>query len=193
MKRSNLTPHLKIHLITCPIKHAFNTRVAQRNTPHQYQGPTTPGKLSRKDGTLEGNQGGYGGSGISNTINQATNGPPQGGGLPNPGDSVTGNKATITTQPRRREDIDTEDAARDTAGSVAEMAKAGVVGAMETGLKMGEMAKQTMDGMWGAAKKTTENVRDSVADDGGDNNNNNRNSKQKQVDDLRRGPRGYNY
>ncbi|KAL6554224.1 hypothetical protein OROMI_019897 [Orobanche minor] len=125
-----------------------------------HQGATTPERLSQKDGTLDGSEGGYGGSGISNAPNQAVG----------------------TRRPDRRED--TDDAARD----MAEMAKAGAVGALEAGLKFGEAAKQAMDGMWDAAKKTIESTRDAVADDGDINR-----TSGGQAEDPRRGPRGYKY
>lgn len=91
---------------------------------------------------------------------------------------------------RRREEVDVDAAARDT----AEMAKAGVVGAMEVGLKLGEMAKQTVDVMWDATRRTAETVRDSVADDSRnrgfddrhDDDRTRRTPAEKRVDDLRR-------
>lgn len=56
---------------------------------------------------------------------------------------------------------------RETADSVAQTAKVAAVGVVETGLRLGKMAKQTADGLWEAAEKTAENVRDSVADSRG--------------------------
>ncbi|KAL7087634.1 hypothetical protein ACP275_13G079400 [Erythranthe tilingii] len=128
-------------------------------------GGTTPGELSKKsDPAAEGSEGGYGGSGISNVASDyksASEGP---GSLGHGGPGNL-NRGNYKGGERRREEKDMEDAAGDAAASVAEMAKTGVVGAMETGLKMGEMAKRTMDGVWDATRKTTESVRDSVADD----------------------------
>ncbi|KAI3457440.1 hypothetical protein Pfo_014103 [Paulownia fortunei] len=137
------------------------------------KGGATLGKLSERDTTVEGSEDGYGGSGISST-NKAMEGF-QGLGHGGSGGSNNGGE-------QWREDMDMGDAARDMAGSMAEMAKAGVVGAMETGLKLGEIAKQTVDGMWDAAKKTTESVRDSVADDS-DNNDRRKQTSDKHVED----------
>ncbi|KAL2245436.1 uncharacterized protein LOC105165398 [Sesamum indicum] len=153
-------------------------------------GGANPGNLSEKDNAVGGSEGGYGGSGISSTENQQA-----GGARGGPGGWNAGTKAA-----RRRVDgevkggewrRDTEDAGRDTGGSVAEMAKAGAVGAMEAGLKLGEVAKQTMDGMWDAAKETTENVRDTVADDSETVDRRTRRSNDKHVEDLRRRGGGY--
>ncbi|GFP79664.1 hypothetical protein PHJA_000109900, partial [Phtheirospermum japonicum] len=152
---------------------------------NHFQGPTTPGKLSQnsKDWNLEGSEGGYGGPGISNTTNQAVGSSQAEGPTRDP--STGHYKVKLTTQPasgergRRREDME------DVASDVAETAKAAAVGALETGLKLGEIAKQAVDGMWDVAKKTTERVRDTVADDGNGN-------KQRRGEDLRGGPRGYN-
>lgn len=51
---------------------------------------------------------------------------------------------------------------RDTADSVADMAKEGAVKAMETGIELGEKAKQTMDIAWDGFKETTKNVKNAV-------------------------------
>ncbi|PIN15740.1 hypothetical protein CDL12_11636 [Handroanthus impetiginosus] len=149
---------------------------------------TTPGKLNQSvksgkgDATIEGSTGGYGGSGVSSTGNNST---AQEGGHGGFGTLVAKDR-------RRREDVDMEDAATGVAESVAETAKAGVVGATEAGLKFGEMAKETMDRMWDAAKETTENVRDRVAGIGDDDDNDPRNEgTDKHVEDLRRMERGY--
>ncbi|KAK4398368.1 Phytosulfokine receptor 2 [Sesamum angolense] len=150
------------------------------------KGCTNPGSLSEKDNTVEGSEGGYGGSGISSTENKPTV-----GGW-NAGTKAAGRKVDgeVKGGEWRR---DTEDAGRDTGGSVAEMAKAGAVGAMEAGLKLGEVAKQTMDGMWDAAKETTENVRDTVADDSETVDRRTRTSSDKHVEDLRRRGGGYGF
>ncbi|EYU44962.1 hypothetical protein ABFS82_13G072300 [Erythranthe guttata] len=154
-------------------------------------GGATPGELSKKsDPAAEGSEGGYGGSGISNVASDyklASEGP---GSLGHggPGNLNRGNYKG--GERRRREEKDMEDAA----ASVAEMAKMGVVGAMETGLKIGEMAKRTMDGVWDATRKTTESVRDSVADDDDDDDSGDYRRKpgsDKHVEDLRRRAGGY--
>lgn len=49
--------------------------------------------------------------------------------------------------------------------SVAQTARVAAVGAVETGLRLGKMAKQVADGVWEVAEKTAENVRDSIAED----------------------------
>lgn len=46
-----------------------------------------------------------------------------------------------------------------------EMVKAVAVGAIETGLELGRIGKQVMDGIWDPAEKTAHGVRDSIADD----------------------------
>ncbi|KAL8512369.1 hypothetical protein ACS0TY_018741 [Phlomoides rotata] len=46
---------------------------------------------------------------------------------------------------------------------MVEIAKEGVVGAVEMGLKVGEMTKQIADGTWDAAKNTAERLRDSLS------------------------------
>ncbi|KAL0353772.1 UNVERIFIED_CONTAM: hypothetical protein Sangu_0958500 [Sesamum angustifolium] len=152
-------------------------------------GGTNPGSLSEKDNTVEGSEGGYGGSGISRTANKPTGGSRRGPGGWNAGTKTAGRKVDgeVKGGEWRR---DTADAGRDTGGSVAEMAKAGAVGAMEAGLKLGEVAKQTMDGMWNAAKETTENVRDTVADDSETVDRRTRTSSDEHVEDLRRRGRG---
>ncbi|KAL8032092.1 hypothetical protein ABFX02_13G072000 [Erythranthe guttata] len=145
-------------------------------------GGTTPGELSKKsDPAAEGSEGGYGGSGISNVASDyksASEGP--GGDL---------NRGKYKGGERRREEKG-DHMEDDAAASMAEMAKTGVVGAMETGLKIGEMAKRTMDGVWDATRKTTESVRDSVADDdSGDYRR--KQGSDKHVEDLRRRAGGY--
>ncbi|KAG8386339.1 hypothetical protein BUALT_Bualt03G0138600 [Buddleja alternifolia] len=146
------------------------------------KGTTTPDKLSNKDATVEGSEGSYGGFGIfsdEDEVAEGSKGGYGGSGIPNKGDKSGATRRNNIGE-RRTEDMDT-----------AEIAKAGVVGAMETGLKLGEIAKQTMDGMWDAAKKTTESVRDSMADDSGGNDRDRRQSSDdKHVEDLRRWSRG---
>lgn len=157
---------------------------------NQFQGGTNPGNLSEKDWTVEGSEGGYGGSGISSRENKLPGGSRGGPGGWNGGTKAAGR--TVDGEHKGGEwRRDTEDAARDRAASVAEMAKAGAVGAMETGLKLGEVAKQTMEGMWDAAKETTENVRDTVADDSESIDRRKRTSDDKNVEDLRRRAGGY--
>ncbi|KAH6822941.1 hypothetical protein C2S53_017759 [Perilla frutescens var. hirtella] len=70
-----------------------------------------------------------------------------------------GNGVTTSMEEERRK------SPRKTVEPVEEMMKVAAVGAMETALKLGRIAKHTMDGMWEIAEKTTESVRDSVADD----------------------------
>ncbi|KAK4439173.1 hypothetical protein Salat_0252200 [Sesamum alatum] len=160
------------------------------STSAGYMGGTNPGNLSEKDSSVEGSEDGYGGSGISSTENKLLGGSRGGPGGWNAGNKAAGRRVDGEAKGGewRR---DREDAARDRGGSVAEMAKAGAVGAMEAGLKLGEVAKQTMDGMWDAAKETTENVRDTVADDSESINRRTRTSDNKHVEDLRRRGGGY--
>ncbi|XP_019198910.1 PREDICTED: uncharacterized protein LOC109192670 [Ipomoea nil] len=49
--------------------------------------------------------------------------------------------------------------------SVADSMREGAARAMETGMELGEKAKQTMDDAWDAAKETTKNVKDSMRED----------------------------
>ncbi|KAL3638428.1 hypothetical protein CASFOL_017799 [Castilleja foliolosa] len=143
------------------------------------QGPTTPGKLSQKakDGILEGSGGGY--SGTTST-NPAGVGSSEGCGPTR--DRATGDyKMKLKTKQEAR--------GEDVANDVVEGAKAAAVGALETGLKLGEIAKEAVDGMWDVAMKTTEKVRDTVADD--DENGNKQRHGGGHGEDLRRGPRGY--
>ncbi|KAG8386338.1 hypothetical protein BUALT_Bualt03G0138500 [Buddleja alternifolia] len=55
------------------------------------KGPTTPDKLSNKDATIKGSEGGYGGSGISISENEASGIPKRGeeSGKDNGGEGVT--------------------------------------------------------------------------------------------------------
>ncbi|KAL0443544.1 UNVERIFIED_CONTAM: hypothetical protein Slati_2077100 [Sesamum latifolium] len=154
-------------------------------------GGTNPGNLSEKDNTVEGSEGGYGGSGISSTENKLAGGSRGGPGGWNAGSKAAGRRVDGEVKGGDQWRRDTEDAGRDTGGSVAEMAKAGAVGAMEAGLKLGEVAKQTMDGMWDAAKETTEKVRDTMVDDSETMDHRTRTSKDKHVEDLRRRGGGY--
>ncbi|GER43072.1 late embryogenesis abundant protein [Striga asiatica] len=110
------------------------------------KGGTPPEKLSLKGGTLEGSQGGYGGPETSTTINQTVESPH--GGRPH--------------DHRQGKD---NDPAGDVARSLAETAKAGFVGAMETGMKLGDIAKRTADDMWDSARKTAQDLRDTVAEE----------------------------
>lgn len=64
---------------------------------------------------------------------------------------------------RTRTRRDMADATRDAASSVGDMAKVATVEAMETGLDMGEKAKQTLDVAWDAAVEIAKNVKDAVA------------------------------
>ncbi|CAA0808537.1 Unknown protein [Striga hermonthica] len=102
-------------------------------------------KLNPKGGTLEGSQGGYGVSEPSTTINKAVESPHGGG----PHD--------------HRQGKDNDDPAGDVARFVAETTKAGFVGAIETGMKLGDIAKRTADDMWDSARKTAQDLRDTVA------------------------------
>ncbi|OIT00376.1 PREDICTED: uncharacterized protein LOC109230440 [Nicotiana attenuata] len=60
---------------------------------------------------------------------------------------------------------ETADGTHHRTSSVAESLKEGAVKAMETGLNVGEKAKQNMDEAFDAAKETTKNVKDAVVDD----------------------------
>ncbi|XP_049413144.1 uncharacterized protein LOC125876073 [Solanum stenotomum] len=52
--------------------------------------------------------------------------------------------------------------------SVGERLKEGAAKAVETGLNVGEKAKESMDEAWDAAKETTKNVKDALVDDAND-------------------------
>ncbi|KAG5597611.1 hypothetical protein H5410_038843 [Solanum commersonii] len=52
--------------------------------------------------------------------------------------------------------------------SVGERLKEGAAKAVETGLNVGEKAKESMDEAWDAAKETTKNVKDALVHDAND-------------------------
>nr|GEW77490.1 hypothetical protein [Tanacetum cinerariifolium] len=78
---------------------------------------------------------------------------------------------------------------RDTSSFVADTAKPGVRKAMETGLDIGEMAKNTLDSVYNATKDTTHMVKEAVTGD--DRNNNDVPPTDRFVDDLRKHADGY--
>ncbi|KAJ0458024.1 hypothetical protein HanIR_Chr15g0780431 [Helianthus annuus] len=72
------------------------------------------------------------------------------------GVKVVNTSTTPSASDRREEE-------GETTSYVAEAAKQGVGKAMETGLNIGEMAKQTLDIVWDATKDTTDKVKEVVA------------------------------
>lgn len=72
-----------------------------------------------------------------------------------------------------------------------EMAKAVAVGAIETGLELGRIGKQVLDGVWDAAEKTAHGIRDSIADDTDHNSGRHRRRVEDRSSDLRRQDGGY--
>lgn len=84
---------------------------------------------------------------------------------------------------------DNMDNDNDTGSYAADAAKQGVAKAMETGLNIDEMAKQTLDNMWDATKDTTHKVKDAVTRN--DKDKNYVSSTDKFVDDLRKRADGY--
>ncbi|CAN4102908.1 unnamed protein product [Withania somnifera] len=76
--------------------------------------------------------------------------------------------APFTSAANNEFKIQAADGRDDRTSSVGESLKEGAAKAMETGLDLGEKAKQSMDEAWDAAKETTKNVKDAVRDDAND-------------------------
>ncbi|PWA43504.1 hypothetical protein CTI12_AA534320 [Artemisia annua] len=78
---------------------------------------------------------------------------------------------------------------RDSSSFVADAAKQGVKKAMETGLDIGEMAKNTLDSVYNATRDTTHMVKEAVSGD--DRKNNDVPPTDHFVNDLRKRADGY--
>nr|XP_010324369.1 uncharacterized protein LOC104648565 [Solanum lycopersicum] len=70
--------------------------------------------------------------------------------------------------PRTVVDDGTVDRREERARSVGESLTDGAAKAVETGLDVGEKAKESIDEAWDAAKETTNNIKDAMVDDAND-------------------------
>ncbi|XP_071725898.1 uncharacterized protein [Rutidosis leptorrhynchoides] len=108
---------------------------------------------------------------------------------PNDRVNVVKTITTPSTSPPTFDDRREDDNGGDMGSFVADTAKQGVAKAIETGLDIGEMAKQTLDNVWDATKGTGHAVKEAVTGD--EKAKNDVPPTDRFVDDLRKRDDGY--
>ncbi|XP_015081570.1 uncharacterized protein LOC107025298 [Solanum pennellii] len=101
--------------------------------------------------------------------------------------------------PRSIVDDGTVDRREERARSIGESLTDGAAKAVETGLDVGEKAKESIDEAWDAAKETTNNIKDAMVNDANDEmkkgykypSTDNNNNKDEHIPDLRKRADGY--